>query len=210
MISQFADKLKTALNSLPGARAQEIMMPKESTRARFDLSKKDVRRGAVLVLFYPYNEKIYIPLTQRHDYDGTHSGQVSLPGGKWEDVDESIESTALRETKEEIGVSPSDITVIGKLTDLYIAASNFRVAPFVGYVKEKPTFKVDTFEVKELIETPLDFIINSQYRKRKHIYVREKMKLEAPYFDVLGKTVWGATAMMLSELAEVIKAVELK
>nr|WP_238354619.1 CoA pyrophosphatase [Fulvivirga marina] len=194
---------------LPGAEAQRIMMPKESSDARFDLNRRDARLGGVMVLLYPKNNEIYLPLTQRHDYRGTHGGQVSFPGGKWEEGDPNLEFTALRETYEEIGVSQSDVKVIGRLTDLYIPPSNFRVSPIVGYVDEYPTFNIDPYEVETLIEVPLSLLTSEATLKRKDILVRGKYKLNAPFFDIDGRVVWGATAMMLSELVMLMREIEM-
>lgn len=208
MIRDFTSRLERRLKEpLPGADAQRIMMPVESTRARFDLNQNDARLGAVLILFYPLHGEIYLPLTQRHDYGGTHGGQVSFPGGKWEEADTDLEHTALRETFEEIGVRQADITVIGRLTDLYIPPSNFRVTPIVGFVEARPDFKIDPYEVKELVETPMSLLINKSTVKRKDIPVRGAYSLNAPFFDITGKTIWGATAMMLSELVELVREI---
>ncbi len=206
IFSEIIQKLELKLQSdLPGQVAQRLMMPVESTRARFDLDKKDVRRGGVLILLYNNGGDVYLPLTQRHDYGGTHGGQVSLPGGKLEQQDKDIMATALRETHEEIGVDPTHVSIIGELTDLYIPPSNFRVTPFVGYVDTRPKFELDSFEVKELIETPLSHLLDTSRRKRKDITVRNGFRLNAPYFDVQGKVVWGATAMILSEFTSLLK-----
>lgn len=201
IIQKLELKFKAAL---PGQAAHEIMMPVESTRARFDLDRKDVKRGGVLILIYKNGKEAFIPLTQRHDYGGTHGGQVSLPGGKLEEDDENITATALRETYEEIGISPESVTLIGELTDLYIPPSNFRVTPIVGYLHEQPKFSIDTFEVKELIETPMKHLLDKSRRKRKDITVRNGFRLNAPYFDVHGKVVWGATAMILAEFTSLL------
>lgn len=210
MIYKFVNILQDRLSKpLPGAEAQRIMMPKESTEARFDLNRNDVRLGGVMVLLYPKDNDIYLPLTQRHDYGGTHGGQVSFPGGKWEEGDPDLEFTALRETYEEIGVLQSQVQVIGKLTDLYIPPSNFRVSPIVGYVEERPAFNIDPYEVEALIEVPLSMLIRETTLKRKDIIVRGNYRLNAPFFDVEGKVVWGATAMMLSELVTLVREMEL-
>ncbi|UII25644.1 CoA pyrophosphatase [Fulvivirga maritima] len=206
---EFINKLQDRLKEpLPGAHAQRIMMPAESTEERFNLDKEDVRLGGVMVLFYEKEDGIYLPLTQRHDYNGTHGGQVSLPGGKWEEDDDNLEATALRETHEEIGVNPDDVTVIGKLSDLYIPPSNFRVSPFIGYTAIKPNFTIDPYEVKELLEAPVNVLEDKTYRKQKDILVRSRFRLKAPYFDVNGKVVWGATAMMLAELMSLIDEIK--
>jgi len=206
MLKKFVSNLESRLKlKLPGIEAQRLMMPLEGSTKRFDLSKKDVKRGGVLILFYIKDSKIHIPLTQRHDYKGTHGGQVSLPGGKLEEIDQSIVDTALRETHEEIGIHKSDIKVLGNLTDLYIPPSNFRVTPVVGYMEKEPYFTLDSFEVKELIETPLELLINDEKLKEKDIIVRDQFTINAPYFDIYEKVVWGATAMILSELKTIIK-----
>lgn len=210
MINNFVSSLQERLSKpLPGADAQRIMMPVESTNARFNLDQNDVRLGGVMVLLYPKNNEIYLPLTQRHDYKGTHGGQVSFPGGKWEEGDPDLEFTALRETYEEIGVDQSHVQVIGKLTDLYIPPSNFRVSPIVGYVERRPDFNIDPFEVEALIEVPLSLLISESTLKRKDILVRGRYQLNAPFFDIEGKVIWGATAMMLSEFVALVREMEL-
>ncbi len=165
---------------------------------------QNARPSGVLVAFYQKDGEWHIPLTLRHDYGGPHSGQVSFPGGKMEEGDGSIEYTALREAQEEIGITPQDVRVLGHLSDLYIPPSNFRVTPVVGFLPSAPEFAPDSFEVKELIETPLSLLRASATVKRKDIQISERFRLNAPYFDVYGNVVWGATAMMLSELLVII------
>lgn len=204
-ISQIKDKLQ---EDLPGENAQRLMMPVESTRARFDLNRPDAKRGGVLILFYVKSDTIFLPLTQRHDYGGTHGGQVSLPGGKMEEHDKSIIDTALRETHEEIGIHTDKIKVIGQLSDLYIPPSNFQVTPVVGYIDEEPDFDLDAYEVKELIEAPLNDLLDSERKKKKDIEVRGGYRINAPYFDIRGRVVWGATAMILSELHQIVSEIK--
>jgi len=207
MLKLFVEDLQRKLkNPLPGIEAQSAMMPVESTKERFELPDKNVKRGGVLLLLYQQNNEVYLPLTQRHDYGGVHGGQISLPGGKLEDQDEDIIATALRETHEEIGVSKEQVAVLGTLTDLYIPPSNFRVTPVVGFIQERPDFIIDPREVKELIETPVQYILDEQNLKRRDISVRNGLRINAPYFDIYGKTVWGATAMILSEFRHLLQS----
>lgn len=209
MLDHFINQIKTRLaDKLPGEHAQRLMMPVESTRARFDLNRPDAKKGGVLILFYAKTNSIFIPLTQRHDYGGTHGGQVSLPGGKMEDQDSSIIDTALRETHEEIGIHTNKIKVLGQLSDLYIPPSNFQVTPVVGYIDEHPSFDIDTYEVKELIEAPLTDLMDFERKKKKDIEVRGGYRINAPYFDIQGRVVWGATAMILSELHQIISEIK--
>ncbi|MDX1628477.1 MAG: CoA pyrophosphatase [Fulvivirga sp.] len=208
MFDQITEKLKRRLSlPLPGMEAQRVMMPAESAKARFNLDKTDVKRGGVLILLYPKNGHTYLPLTLRPDYGGTHSGQVSLPGGKYEKEDGHITNTALRETHEEIGVNSKHITVLGTLTDLYIPPSNFRVTPVVGVIPKEPSFAIDTFEVQKLIETPVDHLLDEERKKRKDILVRNGRRINAPYFDIHGMVVWGATAMILSEFKMILEEI---
>ena len=205
--NNFIESLKKRLNQpMPGQEAQRLMTPLEHRNDRFDegLMAK-ARPSGVLVLFYQREDRWYLPLTQRHDYKGPHSGQISFPGGKMEEQDPSIQFTALRETEEEIGVPASKVEIIGTLTDLFIPPSNFRVTPTVGVTQITPAFKLDPFEVKELIETPVDLLIHPDTIKSKIIRFSNGYEINTPYYDVFGKTVWGATAMMLSELIAVIE-----
>ncbi len=204
----FSKTLKKRFQSvLPGKTAQKLMMPQAGgVIDRFSIDvKKGANEGAVLILLYKKNGKIYFPLTQRHKYDGVHSGQISFPGGKVEDTDDSVEQTALRETEEEIGIDSSTINLLGRLTDIFIIVSNFNVRPVIGYLDYPPEFTIDTHEVAHVLEIPLDQLLDEHLVKEKEIVVKETYKLKAPYFDFDGHHVWGATAMMLSELKVILK-----
>lgn len=161
------------------------------------------RQSAVLILLYPHENNIYFPLTLRHVYKGAHSGQVSLPGGRYEEFDTSLEATALRETHEEIGVPPQQLQIIGRLSELFVAASNFNIQPFVGIAPSQPQFMPDVREVAQLFETNVAHLTDNSRIKETSIKVGEGIKIKAPYFDLNDQIVWGATAMILSELATV-------
>jgi 8-oxo-dGTP pyrophosphatase MutT (NUDIX family) len=158
-----------------------------------------------MVLLYPIDDIIHTVLTLRTSYKGVHSGQVSFPGGKREQDDENLIATALRETWEEVGVPDYDIEVGGGLTELYIPASNFIVTPYVGIVKERPEFQPNHREVEKIIEADLHILMDDTLRKQTQVKIGENLTIDAPYFDIDGQIVWGATAMMLSELAEIIR-----
>lgn len=169
--------------------------------------KEPPRDSAVLILFYENSGKIYFPLMVRPTYPGVHSGQVSLPGGKYEMQDLNLEETALRETEEEIGISREYVEVIGQLSDHYIPPSNFNIEPYIGFLREKPIFVKDEKEVDEVLEVPLADLMDEKLKKTKLIRPYKGMEIEAPYFDLEDRVVWGATAMILSELVEVIKQI---
>ncbi|MEM6525343.1 MAG: CoA pyrophosphatase [Bacteroidota bacterium] len=206
MTDLLIQKLENKLTRpLPGTKAQSRMTPSGFSDVRFNRELMDqARLSGVLILLYKKQNEWYFPLTLRHQYNGAHSGQVSLPGGKKEDTDENVVHTALREAREEVGITPGDLEVMGQLTDLYIPPSNFKVTPTLAYTHQPPRFEIDTFEVKELIETPLSMLADSGRIKTKPMEFGKGYSAEMPYFDVYGHVVWGATAMILSELAALV------
>lgn len=203
-------KLEAALQSpLPGKEAQLHMSPRPVDVRRFDPVPPDThRKSAVLLLFYPEGEDTFFPLIKRPEYPGFHSGQVAFPGGKMEKEDQSIVHTALRETEEEVGVDRQKVQLLGSLSDLYIPTSNFLVSPVVGFVSEKPRFVPEQKEVTRIIPTELRYLQRPDIRKRKFLALGQNLNLDTPYFEIDGEMVWGATAMILSELIEVIRRTE--
>lgn len=203
LIEALQNKLK---DDLPGTRAHELMMPTPVNAPRFSYKvREDARQSSVMILLYPNSNIAYLPLILRPTYTGAHSGQVSLPGGKEEPGDPSREYTALREMEEEIGVSANDVVLLGNLTEIYVAASNFRVLPVVGYLNYQPDFIPETKEVAEILISPLESIIAIDQKKEKEMLIGGQFAINSPYFDINGKVVWGATAMILSELATIIR-----
>ena len=208
MVEILRERLRHELAGiLPGKKAQELMLPVARDRKiRLPEFIKPPVKSAVLILLYPNGDgAIRFPLIQRPDYDGAHSGQVSLPGGKIEESDHDLTETALRETEEEIGIRREAVDVIGNLTNLYITVSNFDVTPVIGFLDQKPSFSIDKNEVTEVIEADIRDLLLQKKRKEGIVYVRGRYKVHTPYFDIGGKMVWGATAMILSEFSELIK-----
>jgi len=160
--------------------------------------------SSVLILLYELNDAVHFPLIERPTYDGVHSGQVSLPGGKFEADDEHLINTALRETEEEIGVPKEDVQIIGKLTEIYIPPSNYLVHPQLAMLPYKPDFFPDEKEVVEVMQVSLDDLMNTNNLAEKQVTLSNGMKVTTPCFILEGKTVWGATAMMLSELKSIL------
>ena len=145
-------------------------------------------------------------LILRPTYDGVDSGQVSFPGGGRKENDNTIVETAIRESYEEVNIDPGKVNVIGALSDMYIPPSNYMVTPVIGYTISKPDFKPEESEVERIIETNLDFLFNDTLRKETVLNIRG-YQINAPYFDIQGHIVWGATAMILSELRELIQSI---
>jgi 8-oxo-dGTP pyrophosphatase MutT (NUDIX family) len=190
---------------LPG-RDYQLKMAALLKRSIFD-APPTARKAAVLMLLFPKNGDWQLVLTERTvNNNDPHSRQISFPGGSVEAADADLTATALRETHEEIGVEPSVIQVIGAMTDVYIPVSNFHVQPFLAWTNAPPQYRRQETEVKQVIETPLSVLKNEENWKTKDIYINETYQFKnVPYFDVFGKSVWGATAMMISELLEILK-----
>ena len=153
-----------------------------------------------MILLYPSDGEICLVLIKRNEYDGPHSAQVSLPGGAWEAGDGSLENTALRETREELGID-NDIEILGTLSELHIPVSNFLVLPFVGCTGQAPVFIPDASEVQFVIEIPLKELLDPGNRGSDR-FERHGSTVVAPFYRVGKEKVWGATAMMLSEFLQ--------
>ncbi len=166
------------------------------------LTPSDAVKSSVLFLFYEKDKNIYLVFTKRNIYNGVHSGQISLPGGRWETSDKDLYTTALRETKEELGISPTDIVFVGKLSDLFIPPSNFIVSPYVGIygAGKPPDFTPDPREVAEIIEIPFSFFLQNSGRKNVSLSIGKQETITAPAFVYKHYIIWGATAMMINEL----------
>jgi len=192
------------LQALPGKTDQYRMAGIRRIESLFpDADVSKARLSSVLILLYPANGYISTILIRRPVYDGVHSGQLAFPGGRKEESDKDMVETALRESFEETGIKKEDVVVIGKLTDLFIPPSNSLVSPVVGYCTNKPEFIPDSFEVDEIIEIPLyQFLLPEVNTKR---FVNAGYwNAEVPCFYIQNQTIWGATAMILSEFLEIL------
>ncbi len=190
---------------LPGWQAQMQMAP--GYRPHFtdeQIQNFNPKISAVLVLFYLKNDEWHLVLIQRRAYEGVHSHQRSFPGGKQE-MDETLVQTALREAKEEVGISPETVEIIGRLSSLYIPPSNFLVYPFVGILnEEKANFTKQDYEVESILEIPISFFLDEKNRTQATINPTSTTSYNVPAFDFEGHIIWGATAIMLSELIEIL------
>lgn len=202
------DYLKIHLaGELPGQEAQRLMAPANRLATAEYLKNLSVkpRLSAVMLLFFPgNNNKPNLLLIERPVYEGVHSGQIAFPGGKMDNKDTSLFQTALREMREETGYQ-GPVEVLGQLTDVYIPPSNFLVTPFVAYSDTKPSWNPDPREVACLIETPIDFLNNDSLVFEGEFITSGKYKVKAPYFLFQGYKIWGATAIILSELRAILR-----
>ncbi|MEG1230190.1 MAG: CoA pyrophosphatase [Flavobacterium sp.] len=207
----FQDFLKFVPNlipiELPAELAHMKMAPKERLEAlkNSNLEAKNPRIAAVMMLLYPKKDKTHLVLIVRNAYNGVHSSQIAFPGGKYENTDLDFRETALRETHEEIGVSPDKIEVIKDFTPMYIPPSNFLVHPFLGISNEELSFYPDIREVAAIIELPLSVFLSDEIIIEATLSTSYANDVLVPAFNIQNHIVWGATAMILSELRDVLK-----
>jgi 8-oxo-dGTP pyrophosphatase MutT (NUDIX family) len=195
--------------TLPASEAHYKMAPIERIESLKNLTivGENPQTAAVMMLFYPKKDKTHLVLIVRNSYEGIHSAQIAFPGGKYEVDDLNFETTALRETQEEIGIEASKMKIIRPFTQLYIQPSNFMVYPFLGICKEEPIFIPNSSEVADIIELPLSIFLNEEIVVSVNISTSYANNISVPAFNISEHIVWGATAMILSELKEVIKKV---
>jgi 8-oxo-dGTP pyrophosphatase MutT (NUDIX family) len=198
--------LRAALRRpLPGLPAQMRMapQPRPGTERILDPSL-DCRRAGVLVLLYPCGGELSLVLTRRTESVENHRGQISFPGGSLE-PGETTRQAALREAEEELGVSPTRLELLGELSPLYVPPSNFCIYPTAAYAPNRPDFVPLLQEVAEVIEVPLVHLLDPATR-REEVWQLHGLPVHVPFYTVGPHKVWGATAMILSELLAIFRA----
>ncbi len=202
----FFERLKEEIaKGLPGWDAQKRMAPLGRNQARYipgNVGK--TRESGVLIWLYPNQNRIYTRLILR-TAGGVHSGQVAFPGGKVEPTDHDYWHTALREANEEIGLPSENISLIGALTPLYIPPSNFWVHPFIGRGEGRIESSINKAEVQKYFDVELMELLAPESKEERIITVSSGEQVITPTYILQGNTVWGATAMMLSELEELVR-----
>ncbi len=167
---------------------------------------KTAKSAGVVALFYPNNnQETHLVLILRKTYKGVHSAQIGFPGGKLEPQDASIEAAAIRETFEEVGVPSKSIKVLRALSEVYIPPSNFYVYPFIAISKETPQFIKQDDEVEAIIEVALIHFLDDASIITQKVKTPYSIEVEVPAFKLNSHVVWGATAMMLSEIKDLLK-----
>lgn len=194
-----------ALPDFDAAAAHALMAPDRPPRLR---PETGARQAGVLVLVYPDRDGLQLVLTRRTDTLRGHSGQISFPGGRRDPQDISFTATALRETCEELGLCDAVITVIGILAPIYIPPSNFEVFPTVGALPAPPVLTPNPAEVAEVLAFPVDNLLNPRYKSTEDWQFQET-RVRIPFYTVQQHKVWGATAIMLSELEHRLRRVVL-
>ncbi len=207
----FIERLTRELQQpLPGESAQYRMAPGYRPRLKPEyIAAQNPKIGGVMLLIFERNGDLRTVFTKRREYEGVHSGQMSFPGGKKDEADADVQQTALRETKEEVGVEPEQIQVIGSLSSLYIPPSNFLVYPTVGYSSSISSFSPQQKEVAEVVEIPLDFFMDTRnVNLQTEITVYGGTKVKAPAYIYGPHIIWGATAIILSEFSYLLEKIK--
>lgn len=194
--------------NLPGVPAQNRMSPVKGSDPYREVPDT-YKEAGVLALIYPKDDILHMVYIKRSSRDkrDKHAGQIGFPGGQKEEVDTTMQDTALRETYEEIGVKTEDIRILTPLTQLYVGASNFLVHPYLGYIDYRPEFIPQLSEVDDIIEVPLS-AFHQGIKKERDFQVRNMRLKKVPYYDLDGHHLWGATAMITSEIVHLLEEAE--
>jgi 8-oxo-dGTP pyrophosphatase MutT (NUDIX family) len=195
--------------NLPGEAAHNVMVPQQRLEIikKINFDKIIPKNAGVMMLFYPKGGITHLVLIVRNSYKGVHSSQIAFPGGKYESEDINFEQTALRETHEEIGIHSDKIQVLKAFTNLYIPPSNFMVHPFLGICRDEIFFQPNPREVADIIELPLTIFLSDSIVINTEMATSYAKSIEVPAFKIEDHIVWGATAMMLSELKIVLNSI---
>jgi 8-oxo-dGTP pyrophosphatase MutT (NUDIX family) len=167
------------------------------------------REAAVLLLLYPHDGELWLPLTVRSSRLPSHRGEVSLPGGATDPEDTNAAATALREANEELSIDPAAVEVLGQLTSFYIPPSNFQLTPVVGFTPSVPTIQPNPDEVEHVFSVPLRKLLDKATIVTEE-WTRREIVMQVPFFALEGYKVWGATALLLSELVARVRRLEIR
>jgi 8-oxo-dGTP pyrophosphatase MutT (NUDIX family) len=206
-MKELIESLRARLSEpLPGRLAQRRFAPELSFGRHTGPAAHDTRLAAVMALFYLDGDHWKLPLILRPDDSPSHAAQISFPGGAKESS-ETPEQTALRELNEEIGVLSEQVTIVGRLSPIYVFNSNFMVTPIVGVHHGPVSFCPCPNEVAEIVELPLGHLLDSR-NYGEHMIRRREVSFTAPHIRFERHVVWGATSMMLGELIEVLNSLD--
>ena len=201
MITRPENIRKALSGNLPGAKSHKKMLPPNRVLEATFEEKSTLKQSSVLLLLFIENDELTACLIKRPPHMKHHAGQIALPGGRIEKGETAIE-TALRETYEEIGIQPKQIEILGSLSEFYVEVSRFQIHPFVGWLQKKPEFIINCNEVERTVLFPINKF-KPPFKRVELQTLSGKLKVPCIKFD--GEIIWGATAMILSEFADILK-----
>lgn len=204
VITKLAAQFQSPLFQLPGISSQKTMAP----NGRMEYAQQyagEYQESAVMILLYPdKNNEAHTVFFERKTSNSVHSGQISLPGGRYEESDKNLMQTAIRETKEEIGVEVEAAKIIGRMTVLEVPVSGFKITPVIAYTEKVPTFIAEQAEVERIIPISIDDLLASNIQHASFPTIHN-MKVKAPYYAIGNDQLWGATSMIIAEFKELMK-----
>lgn len=199
----FPERLSQELSNLPGIQAHKKFYP---LRVQNSNKSIDAKLSAVGVHFFENHQEKYFILIERAEYDGHHSKQIAFPGGKMDPFDKSLEETAKRESIEEINIDMNNAELIGQITPVFIPVSNFEVYPFIFWHHSKPNYEINSNEVNDIITVNCKELLSNDNLTYLDIQISKNNLIKnVPCFILENKIVWGATALILSEVKELLK-----
>ena len=202
-INQFS---RSKLKGLPGDEAHKLVLPINRPLPSKMKDLENYRESAVGILLYDEGASLKSVLIERPEYDGVHSKQIAFPGGKKDTTDPDLEFTARRECAEEIAIPKDSLELIGSISPVHIPVSRFTINPYIFYVENMPELIPEPREVADIIHFDVDAILKVDSLTRTNVRISSNMiRKDVPCFMINGKVVWGATAMLLSELRSIIK-----
>ncbi len=205
MLDNIIPQLLNSISDLPGWEAHRTLCSSSFSKSNFTPTEKSKQAGvlAVILTSEPNNPKLlFIKRTTKHN--DKHSGQISFPGGQYEVEDKTLLNCALRETHEEVGILTQDLQIIGPLSQLYVSVSDFIVQPYLATFNKLPSYVLEQAEVAEVIEFPIKSLLKENAVQYQDLHIRGHILKDVPYFDLYGEILWGATAMITSEILYLI------
>jgi 8-oxo-dGTP pyrophosphatase MutT (NUDIX family) len=201
--SQQIDMVQRALTDTRPVPPEELLIPHDGTGEPMRQMEPEPdtipREAAALLLFYPDMGELWFPLTVRTNHLPQHRGEVSLPGGATELEDAGPIATALREANEELGIEHTSVEIWGLLDSIYIPPSNFRLTPVVGFTPAPPHYHPCPDEIAAVFAVPLRQVLDPA-TVTVEVWTLRGDHVHVPFFALEGYKVWGATALVLSEL----------
>jgi len=201
-VTELSERVKADLPAF--AAHQKVMAHRKPVNELSD-ELRTARQSAVLIFLYPHESQWHTVFIQRSNYKGVHSGQIAFPGGKFELDDKSLQDTALREAEEEVAIPAKRVNTIGRISSLYVPPSNFLINPYIGYDLERPNFEPEPLEVADILELPLELLIGDHRLRDQEIRLADGRFLKVKGFPVGDRFIWGATAMILKEFADIVE-----